>query len=40
MPSRATSSASRTSSSIETRSIPGIDGTATRCFVPSMTNIG
>ena len=40
IPSRATASASRTSSSMLTRSMPGIDGMATRCFVPSMTNIG
>ena len=39
-PSFAIASASRTSSSTDTRSTPGIDGTATRCFWPSITNIG
>ena len=39
-PSFATASASRTSSSTVIRSTPGIEGTATRCFEPSMTNTG
>ena len=39
-PSFATTSASRTSSSTVMRSTPGIEGTATRCFVPSITKTG
>ncbi len=39
-PSLATIFASLTSSSMVMRSTPGIDGTFTRCFLPSITKTG